>query len=276
MIKTLVVALTFLAAPAFAQFELPRLSPFAKAQQTVGLTEITVDYSSPGVRGRKIFGALVPWGEVWRAGANGSTKVTFSRDVSIGGTAVPAGSYAFFVIPNQKGNWTVILSKDTQQFGAFSYKKDQDLLRIDVKPQAIADRERLAYSFPDFATDTATLALDWEKVRIAVPIKLETSKQVAGMIKNLEENPQSQLTQAARYELEQAKDYDAGMRLVDKALSMKEQWLTVWTKAQLLAAKGNKKEALAMAQKANELGAQNPQGFFFAGEVKKALEEWKK
>jgi hypothetical protein len=277
MNKIVLALVCAVAAPAFAQqFELPRLSPFAKAVQTVGLTDITVDYSSPGVRGRKIWGGLVPYGEVWRAGANQSTKVTFSKDVSIGGTAVPAGSYAFFVLPNAKGNWTVIFSKDVQQFGAFSYKKEADLLRIDVKPQVIPERERLAYSFPEFGTDTATLALDWEKVRIAVPIKLGTTQQVAAMIKNLEENPQSQFTSAARYELEQTKDYDAGLRLVDKSLAMKENWLNVWTKAQLLAAKGDKKGALALAQKANELGAQNPQGFFFAGEVKKALEDWKK
>src|SRR5262249_45771022 len=150
---------------------------------------------SPGVRGRKIWGGLVPYGEVWRAGANAATKVTFSKDVTVGTTAVPAGSYSFFVIPNQKGNWTVVLNKDatasTQQ-----YKKEMDLLRLDVAPQVIANRERLAYSFPDFSNDAATLALDWEKVRIALPIKLATAAQVATTIKNLEDSPQSQFTQA--------------------------------------------------------------------------------
>src|SRR4051794_332523 len=106
-----------LAAPASAQLELPRPSPNARLTQTVGLTDITVEYSSPGVKGRTIWGGLQPWGEVWRAGANATTKVTFSKDVTVGTTAVPAGSYAFFVIPNKEGAWQVILNKDFNQGG---------------------------------------------------------------------------------------------------------------------------------------------------------------
>lgn len=272
-----IVALVALlsATPALAQqFELPRLSPFAKAVQTVGLTDITVDYSSPAVRGRKIWGGLVPYGEVWRAGANQATKITFSKDVTVGTTPVPAGSYSVFVVPNKTGAWAFILNKDLTAT-AQTYKKEADLVRVDVKPVAGPGRERLYYGFPDFANDTATVELEWEKVRLQLPVKLTTSTQVAANIKALEENPQSPFTQAARYQLEQAKDYDAGMKLVDKSISMKEDWFNLWTKAQLLAAKGDKKAALPLAQKADDLGKQNPKRYFFAEEVKKALTTWK-
>ena len=253
------------------QLDLPRLSPFAKVWQTVGLTEITVDYSSPKVNGRKIWGGLVPYGQVWRTGANAATKVTFSKDVTIGTTAVPAGSYAFFVIPKDKGPWTAIFNKVANQGGAFEYKQDQDLLRVDVKPEAIPNRERLAYAITDFTNETANLDLEWEKVRVRVPVKLGTDTQVTATLQSLDENLWSPANQAARYELD-AKNYDAGLKWVDKSLAIKEDWQNDWTKAQLLAAKKQFPEALA--QKANDLGAKAPR-FFFAEDVKKALVEWK-
>ncbi len=273
----LTFAMLCLAGPAFAQqFELPRLSPSAKVTQTAGFTDITVDYSSPGVRGRKIWGAVVPYGEVWRAGANTATRITFSKDVTVDGKPVPAGDYALFVIPNKApAAWTVILNKETKQWGAFAYKKDQDFLRVDVKPVAIAEHERLGFSFPDFNNDQATLAIEWEKVRLPLTIKLATDKQAGGMIKNLEDNPETMWTQAARYELEQAKSYDAGLKLVEKSIAIQESWINDWTKAQLLAAKGDKKGALAFAQKADALGAKTPDRYFYADDVKKAMADWK-
>jgi len=118
-----------------ADLDLPRPSPFAKVVQTVGLTDITVDYSSPGVKGRKIWGAVVPYDQLWRAGANNPTKITFSRDVSIADKPVPAGSYAFFIIPT-KGAWTVILNKKVDQAGTGrDYKQADDLLRLQVTPK---------------------------------------------------------------------------------------------------------------------------------------------
>jgi hypothetical protein len=256
------------------QLDLPRPSPFAKVQQTAGLTEITVDYSSPGVKGRKIWGGLEPWGELWRAGANSATKVTFGKDVSVGGVAVPAGSYSLFVIPNEKTPWTVILNKDaTASTGA--YKKDLDIVRVDVKPTPQPMRERLAYAIEDFSNDAANIDLEWEKVRVRLPIKLNTDQQVAATLKNLEDNPGAAFTTAARYELEQKKDYEAGLKYADKALSLAPDWLAYWTKAQLLEAKHNYKEAVTNAEKANELGQKSAR-FFFADEVKKALTDWPK
>jgi hypothetical protein len=256
------------------QLDLPRPSPFAKVQQTAGLTEITVDYSSPGVKGRKIWGAVVPYGEVWRAGANNATKVTFGKDVTVGGTPVPAGSYSLFVIPAEKGPWTIALNKDATA-SAQAYKKELDVVRVEAKPSPVPNRERLVYLIEDFGNDAANIDLEWEKVRVRLPIKLNTEQQVAASLKNLEENPGAGFTSAARYELEQKKDYDAGLKYAEKSIALAPDWLAYWTKAQLLAAKGNHKEAYVNAEKANELG-QKSQRFFFADEVKKALKDWKK
>jgi hypothetical protein len=266
--------LSLLALPASAQLQLPRPSPGAKISQTVGLTEISVDYSSPAVRGRKIWGAVVPYGEVWRAGANQTTKVTFSKDATIGGTAIPAGSYAFFAIPGP-ADWTLILNKDFNQGGAANYKQELDLVRVQVRPKEVPFRERLAYLVSDFTENTASLDLEWEKVRVSLPIRLNTDAQALANIKAMTESSWSPYNNAARYMLETKKDYDAGLQLVDKSISIKEEWFNVWTKAQLLAAKGKRREALALAEKARKLGAQNPSQFFLASEVDKAIQEWK-
>lgn len=255
------------------QLELPRKSPNAKITQTVGVTDITVEYSSPAVRGRKIRGGLVPYNQVWRAGANAATKVTFSRDVVVGNSAVPAGSYAFFVIP-APGKWTLILNKDANQFGAFTYKKQDDLVRVEVKPQPAPMRERLAYGFSSFSDDKAALDLEWEKVKVSLPIKLHTEEQVAAGIKGLENGGWNPWAQAARWALD-AKRYDTAMELADKSIALKATWLNTFVKAQVLAARGKYKEAHALAEKAKQMGDKEPKGFFMKDEVEAALKTWK-
>jgi hypothetical protein len=268
--------LTTLTPIAAAQrLELPLPSPIARVTQNVGLTEITVDYSSPAVKGRKIWGGLVPYGEVWRAGANSPTKISFSKDVSIGNTAIAAGSYGLLAIPN-KNAWTFILTRKPDR-SAFEYKPDADAVRVDVKAVAVSMRERLQYSFGDFADQNhVALELEWEKVRVALPIKLATAEQVEGSLKGYEENMWSPLNQAARYQLDQTKNISAGLSLVDKSIAIRETWFNTWTKAQLLAAKGDYKTAHTMAVKADELGQKaGPDRYFFKDDVQKAINEWK-
>jgi hypothetical protein len=259
------------------QLELPRPSPGAKVSQTVGLTEIAVDYSSPGVKGRKvIWGAVVPYDKVWRAGANGPTKITFSKDVTIGDKAVPAGTYALFVIPGKAAAWTVILSKKTDQAGTGSeYNQADDMVRVSVLPKATPFRERLSYQITDFTDDKASLELEWEKLRLTVPITINTTQQIQNAITAVLGNAWRPFATAARFMLETKKDYDAGLKYVDQSLALKEDWFNVWIKAELLAAKGDYKQAYPLAEKAQELGAKGP-GFFLADDVKTALSQWKK
>ena len=243
--------------------------------QTVGLTDITVDYNSPGVKGRKIWGAVVPYDQMWRAGANSATKLTFSRDVTFADKPVPAGTYAFFVIPT-KGAWTVILNKKADQSGtARDYKQTDDLLRVQVTPKPAPFRERLAYAITDFTDDKATLELEWEKLRLPIPIAVQTAAQALANINSAVDGTWRTYANAARYMLENKKDYDTGMKYVDQSLALKEDWYNVWIKAELQAAKGSYKDARATGDHAYELGKKSD-NFFLEGEIKKTLEEWKK
>jgi hypothetical protein len=147
-----------------------RISPKASVSQTVGFTDVTISYSRPGVKGRKIWGGLVPYDKVWRAGANEATKITFSTDVIIEGKKLPAGSYGFFAIPG-RNEWTLIFNKVADQWGAFEYNEAEDALRITVKPEKGNFTEWLRYGFTRTSDNTAAVSLIWENLK--VPFKLE-------------------------------------------------------------------------------------------------------
>ncbi len=152
-----------------------RVSPKAFETQTIGLTDITISYSRPGVKGRKIWGGLVPYNKVWRAGANEATKFTFSTDVWIEGKKFPAGSYSFFIIPRQNKDWTIIFNKVADQWGAFEYNEAEDFARFNVKPQTVNLQEWLTYSFSNLkvnnkGNNSAVISMVWEKIKIPFTI----------------------------------------------------------------------------------------------------------
>ena len=148
----------------------------ARVEQRVGVTDFSLDYSSPGVKGRKIWGDLVPWGKAWRAGANASTTLEVSTDFKFGTTTMKAGAYAIFMIPNEK-QWTVILNSDTGAGGNHDPKKD--LAKVEITPAKLgAPRERLTYLFTDSTDDQTNLELEWEQVRIRVPLGVDTKALV--------------------------------------------------------------------------------------------------
>ena len=154
----------------YAQENKIRLSPKASVMQTVGFTDVTIDYSRPGVKGRTIWGALVPYNKVWRAGANEATTINFTTDVTIEGKNLPAGKYGFFTIPN-KDSWTLIFNKVADQWGAFQYNEAEDALRITVKPESNNFQEWLAYTITKTGDKSAVVSLEWEKLK--VPFKIE-------------------------------------------------------------------------------------------------------
>ena len=256
----------------FAQLQLPAPSPKASVTQTAGLTDITIEYSSPGVKGRTIWGDLVPYDSLWRAGANQATKITFSKAVTIEGTSVPAGSYSLFIIPT-KADWTIILNKNSTA-STDDYKQDQDVVRINSKQQAIPLRERLAYSISDFTDESAAVNMEWEKARVSFLVKLDTEKQAMTNINNVLNGTWRTYTNAARYMLDNKKDLDMGLKWVDQSLALSDQWYSHWIKAQLLAEKKMTKEAYASALKAKELGDKS-ENFFYKKEVEKAIADWK-
>ena len=171
-------ALNMLAVAAAAQgVVMPKASPDASLTQQIGTANVTIKYSRPGVKGREVWGSLVPYDEVWRAGANAATTIEFSDAVTINDKAVPAGKYAFFAIP-KKGAWTLILSKNPVQSGAFQYKESEDLMRFEAKPEEIPMVEWLAYTVTPEGKNSGIIALNWEKMKVAFKITADVSKAV--------------------------------------------------------------------------------------------------
>ena len=148
-----------------------RVSPKAEVMQVVGLSKVTISYSRPGVKGRKIWGALVPYDKVWRAGADEATKITFSTEVKVEGKKLTAGSYSFFVIPNKK-EWIIIFNKVSDQWGAFTYNEAEDVIRLKMKPKTAEFEEWLKYEIAKTGDYSANLSLHWEKQKVV--LKLET------------------------------------------------------------------------------------------------------
>jgi len=149
-----------------------RVSPKAMVKQTVGITEVAIDYSRPGVKGRNIWGGLVPYNVVWRAGADEATKIIFSSDVKINGRLLKAGSYSFFAIPT-KNNWTIIFNKVAVQWGAFEYNEAEDAIRIEVTPESGNFQEWLTYTITKTGDNSAVVKLEWEKLKVPFNIEVE-------------------------------------------------------------------------------------------------------
>ncbi len=260
-----------------AQIEIPQPSPKSTLVQEVGVTKITIEYSSPAVKGRVVWGDLVPYDQVWRTGANKATAVTFSKDVKIGGVEVKAGSYSIFTIPG-KEEWTMILNKNTELWGSDNYKETEDAVRIKVKPEPITFRERLLFTVSNFDNNKAQIDMEWERVKVSIPIELNSHEQAVKSVNNSFASYASQYAGAARYMLDNDKDLNEALKWINISISLNETWFNNWIKAQIFAKQNNYKEALKFAQKAKELGDKLPNqaNFFYKSQVEKAIAEWSK
>jgi hypothetical protein len=240
------------AASAQAVIETPAPSPKARVEQRVGITDVSIDYSSPGVKGRKIWGDVVPYDKLWRAGANAPTKLTVSRDFAFGGAAVKAGSYSLFVTPGKK-SWTVALNTDltaTQD----SHDDKNDVAKVTVTPAALpAVRERLLYLFNDTQDDRTSLDLEWERVRIRMPIAIDTKAAVAAGIEKAIAAAWQPHATAANYYFN-AGDLGKALALIEKSIAIESNWRNEWLRAQIQGKKANKAEATASANRALALG----------------------
>jgi DUF2911 family protein len=258
------------AARAAPEVDLPRESPAARVFQQVGLTDIEVDYASPAVKGRTIWGGVVPYDKPWTISSAPMPTIRFSKDVEIAGKAVQAGTYRLSALPG-KTEWTLLFGKS--EGGAA--KTGGDDVRVKVRPKTAPAREHLAFVFSDFSDDKATLDLEWAKLRVSIPIATNTTQQVLAGIDALD-NTWRSYANAARFMLETRRDFDAGLKYADRSLALKEDWYTYWIKAALLAAKHDYKDAVVQGERAYELGQKAGDGFTLEQELKKALADWKK
>jgi len=232
-----------------AQLKLPAASSKQTITQDLGISQLTISYSRPSVKGRKIFGGLEPYGEVWRTGANGATTLTFSDEVIIHGQTIPAGTYALFTIPD-KNEWTVILNKNNEQWGAYTYNKADDVLRFNVKTtQTSSFVETFSITLPEVTETSATLQLSWENTRVAFPIQVNQDAKIMASIDEAMQGDKKPYLPAAQYYLKNGKDLDKALQWADAAVKANPALpYPYYWKAQIQLKKGDKTGAKATAE----------------------------
>jgi len=275
---TFVVLTLLVASFMFAQdLKLPRVSQKASVTQTVGLTEVTITYSRPGVKGRAIWGGLVPYDKVWRTGANEATTISFSDDVKIGGQSLPAGTYSLHTIP-AKEEWTIIINSAANQWGSYEYDQSKDAIRIKVKPQEGPHQEWMMFSFTDVQTSSATVEFAWEKLRVPFKCETDTNTKAVANIKKAFEGMNDWLIpyRAADFAFTANLDNKAEtMKWIDQSITLNENYWNLRLKAAMLARDGKTKDAVAVAEKAVKLGKENKDEPSEVEKTEKQIAEWK-
>lgn len=250
-----------LATGLFAQAPAPKLvfpdaSPAATIKQRVGLTDIEISYNRPSMKGRTVFGGLVPYGEVWRTGANTATKMTFSTDVKLNGTAVPAGTYELFTIPGRT-EWTFILHKNMSQWGAYAYDMKNDVARFTAAADATAQPvETFAFGFNDLHPASATVNLFWEKTRVHFKVEVDVVGQLVPQIEAVmaSAEPKKPYFSAAMFFYDNDLDLKKAAAWMDAAIAERpnQMWM-IYRKGLILAKMGDKAGARAAAQQSLDL-----------------------
>jgi len=237
--------------------EFPQASPKALVRDRFGLTTVEIEYARPGVKGRKIFGGLVPFGEVWRTGANSATKISFDTDVTFGDAKVAAGSYALFTIPGER-EWTVILNRATEQWGSYAYDESQDVARVTARPVTLAEPvESLTLGLAELRDSSAQLTIAWERTHVAVPLRADL---VALLVPKIEAamaaDGQKPYLSAAMFYYEHDLDLSKALAWIEAAEAERPDavWI-VYRKGLILDKAGDTAGALAAARRAAELAA---------------------
>ncbi|MCB0488522.1 MAG: DUF2911 domain-containing protein [Cyclobacteriaceae bacterium] len=266
--------------PAFSQIEVPLVSPPAELKQTIGFTEIVVNYSRPSARGRKVMGQLVPYGRIWRVGANESTKISFGDDVKLEGHSVPAGTYALYAFPEEK-QWTIVIHKNTSHWGdgRDEYDPKEDLLRFVVTPlHTKSYQETFTIDFDELSHESARMTWTWEQTRISFLVEVDTDSKMMRQIENaIANNPTADTYyQSARYLQEENKMHQQALMWLEKAHQLagdKYYIHRVW--ALVLAQSGDYFNAISHAEKSKQLAAlEGKDEFVRMNEL--SVKEWQK
>jgi tetratricopeptide (TPR) repeat protein len=241
-----VSALTFNA----QTLKVPAPSPLQTIKQAFALSDITIEYSRPSVKGRTVFGDVVPYGKIWRTGANQSTKIAFGEDVKIEGVSVSSGTYALYTIPN-KDSWEVMLYKDLALGGnTADYKKENEAARFTVKAMPINDKvETLTFTFADMSSNSTNVQLSWDKTRISMNVVADIDAKIVKNIETALSKDSRPYYQAATYYLDNNKDLAKASEWVDKAIENNPKAFYMYlTRAKIKAKQGDKKTAVASAE----------------------------
>ena len=234
--------------------DFPAASPACTLKQHVGLTDIEIVYYRPGVKGRPIFDGLVPYGQVWRTGANNATKITFSTPVKLNGAEIPAGTYALFTIPGET-EWTIIISKDTAA-SIFNYNQTNDLVRVKATPVKLSQTiETFTIEFTNIRDESATLNFLWEKTLVPVKIEIELTGKLVPQIEAVMSAAEGRKPyyQAALFYYDHGQDLQKASKWIDAAIADRETYYIVHLKAKILAKLGDKEGAIAAAKHSTEL-----------------------
>lgn len=264
---------------ATAQIKLPSPSPGATVIQTVGTTDLTVNYSRPSLKGRQPFtDAFVPMGKVWRTGANGPTLFTTSTDLMVNGQTLAAGSYAILTIP-EEGNATLIFSKNKTTTEA-TYKQEEDALRVKLTPAENSEKiETFTIGFSDLTDSTAKMNFMWANIKAAADLKVDVNANAAANVdKAVAEKPDDAavLQAAASYNLSKGRNLEQALGWIDKSVAKQENYRNLYVKSQILARMGKYSDALPLAQKALTMGqsANDPAYAFFKEGIEKSITEY--
>jgi hypothetical protein len=255
----------------------PRLSQKSSLMQTIGTTDMTITYSRPGVKGRKVWGTLVPYGQVWRTGANEATTISFSDDVTINGQPLKAGTYSLHTIPGEK-EWTLIFNSVANQWGSYSYDQTKDSLRVKATPTTASFVEWMSFEVPVLSTDQATVALRWDNVAVPFTVNSNTTQKVLAQAKAAvtaaKADDARTPAQAASFAFDNGMLSEAS-EWSDASLKAGESMSNLWLKSRILARQGKKAEAIATAEKALAKKTDKDSADL-AAEIQKQIAEWKK
>jgi hypothetical protein len=247
-------AAAFILFSADAQLKTPLPSPPQTIKQDFGLSSIELSYSRPGIKGRKIFGDLVPFGKVWRTGANNATTLTFGDDVIIGGTKIPAGKYGLLTIPD-KDKWTLIITKQLDVTSPAAYKQEEDVVRVMAEPMKLKESiESFTMQFANLKPASCELLVRWENTQVALPITTDVESKVMAQIDQLMNKDNRPYYSAALYYMDNGKDLNQALAWFDKAAELQPDAYWVFhQRANCLAKLGKKNEAKASAEKSKAL-----------------------
>ncbi|MFO1475533.1 MAG: DUF2911 domain-containing protein [Verrucomicrobiota bacterium] len=242
-------------APPAPKLEFPAASPGATLKQRAGLTDFEIVYSRPSIKGRTIFGGLVPYDQVWRTGANQSTKITFNTPVKFNDVEVPAGTYALYTIPGE-AEWTIILYKNTALWGSFNYDPKDDVVRVKSTPVNLAESvETFTIEFNDLRDESATLGIMWDHTYVPVKVSWDLSSKLVPQIEAVMSSTDSRKPyyQAAMFYYDHGLDLQKAKEWIDAALKERQAHYMVYLQAEILAKLGDKQGAIAAAQHSKEL-----------------------